>query len=47
MEGAEGDIKLRRPLQDPERSCWCRALAGRWFLQLDEDMPKARVYRID
>jgi hypothetical protein len=22
-------------------------IAGRWFLQVDEDMPKARVYRID
>jgi hypothetical protein len=21
-------------------------IAGRWFLQVDEDLPKARVYRI-
>jgi len=42
----KGSIKLRRPLQDPE-IVLVPGLAGRWFLQLDEDMPKARVYRID
>jgi hypothetical protein len=42
----KGSMKLRRPLQDP-LIMLVPGLAGRWFLQVDEDMPKARVYRID
>jgi hypothetical protein len=42
----KGSMKLRKPLQDPE-IVLVPGIAGRWFLQVDEDMPKARVYRID
>ena len=42
----KGDMKLRTPLQDPA-VVLVPGVAGRWFLQVDEDMPKARVYRID
>lgn len=42
----KGSMKLRRPLQSPEIVV-VPGVAGRWFLQVDEDMPKARVYRID
>ena len=42
----KGSMKLRKPLQDPP-VVLVPGLAGRWFLQVDEDMPKARVYRID
>lgn len=42
----KGSMKLRKPLQDPE-IVLVPGVAGRWFLQVDEDMPKARVYRID
>lgn len=42
----KGSIKLPKPLDAPEIVV-VPGIAGRWFLQLDEDMPKARVYRID
>lgn len=42
----KGSMKLRKPLQAPEIIV-IPGVAGRWFLQVDEDMPKARVYRID
>jgi len=42
----KGSLKLRTPLHDPEVLV-VPGIAGRWFLQFDEDLPKARVYRID
>lgn len=33
-------------MQDPEIVV-VPGIAGRWFLQVDEDLPKTRVYRID
>lgn len=42
----KGHMKLRKPLQAPE-ILLVSGLAGRWFLQVHEDFPKARVYRID
>lgn len=42
----KGSMRLRKPLQSPEIVV-VPGIAGRWFLQVDEDMPKARVYRID
>jgi len=42
----KGSMTLRTPLRDPE-IVLVPGVAGRWFLQVDEDMPKARVYRID
>ena len=42
----KGSMKLRKPLQAPEIVV-VPGVAGRWFLQVDEDLPKARVYRID
>ena len=42
----KGSMRLREPLQSPEIVV-VPGFAGRWFLQVDEDMPKARVYRID
>ena len=41
-----GSMKLRKPLQAPGIVV-VPGVAGRWFLQVDEDLPKARVYRID
>lgn len=42
----KGSAKLRVSLDSPEVLV-VPGIAGRWFLQVDEDMPKARVYRID
>jgi hypothetical protein len=42
----KGAMKLRKPLQAPEIVVG-PGIAGRWFLQVDEDTPKARVYRVD
>ena len=42
----KGHMKLRTPMQSPEIVV-VPGVAGRWFLQVDEDLPKARVYRID
>jgi hypothetical protein len=42
----KGNMKLPKTLDAPEILV-VPGIAGRWFLQVDEDMPKARVYRID
>jgi len=42
----KGSMKLRKPMQAPEIVV-IPGFAGRWFLQVDEDLPKARVYRTD
>jgi len=42
----KGRMKLRKPFESPEILV-VPGIAGRWFLQVDEDLPKARVYRID
>jgi hypothetical protein len=42
----KGNMKLRKAMQSPEVIV-VPGIAGRWFLQVDEDLPKARVYRID
>ncbi len=42
----KGRMMLRKPLPTPEIVV-VPGIAGRWFLQVDEDLPKARVYRID
>ena len=42
----KGEVRLRQPLDTPEVVV-VPGVAGRWFLQVVEDMPKARVYRID
>ncbi|HEV8694953.1 MAG TPA: hypothetical protein VGQ93_12340 [Lysobacter sp.] len=42
----KGNLQLRKTLQAPEIVV-VPGVAGRWFLQVDEDLPKARVYRID
>lgn len=42
----KGSMRLRKALQSPEIVV-LPGIAGRWFLQVDEDLPKARVYRID
>jgi hypothetical protein len=42
----KGSATLKKPLQSPEIQV-IPGLAGRWFLQVDENLPKARVYRID
>ena len=42
----KGRMKLRKPYDAPEVVV-VPGIAGRWFLQVDEDLPKARVYRVD
>lgn len=42
----KGNATLRATLQAPEVVV-VPGVAGRWFLQVHEDYPKARVYRID
>ncbi len=41
----KGAMRLRQAMQSPEIEV-VPGIAGRWFLQVDEDLPKARVYRI-
>lgn len=41
----KGQMKLRRALQAPQIEV-IPGIAGRWFLQVDEDLPKARVFRL-
>ncbi len=41
----KGSMKLRQTLLAPEVVV-VPGIAGRWFLQVDEDVPKPRVYRI-
>jgi hypothetical protein len=42
----KGEMTLRKPMQAPEVVV-APGLVGRWFLQVDADLPKARVYRVD
>ena len=42
----KGKMRLRAPLESPEILV-VPGIAGRWFLQVDPELPKARVYRID
>jgi len=42
----KGEMTLRKPLEAPEILV-VPGIAGRWFLQVDADAPKARVFRID
>jgi hypothetical protein len=42
----KGSMKLRDVRNNPE-VILVPGMAGRWFLQVDEDLPKARIYRID
>ena len=42
----KGHFELPRALDSPEILV-VPGVAGRWFLQVDEDLPKARVYRVD
>lgn len=42
----KGKMQLSKPLQDPDIRV-VPGVAGRWFLEVQEDTPKARVYRID
>jgi len=42
----KGNMKLRKTLNNPE-VVLVPGVMGRWFLQIDEDAPKARVYRVD
>ncbi|WP_312315998.1 hypothetical protein [Stenotrophomonas sp.] len=41
----KGEMKLKKPVSNPAIVV-VPGIAGRWFLQVDEDLPKARVYRI-
>ena len=42
----KGKMHLSKPLQNPDIRV-IPGVAGRWFLEVQEDTPKARVYRID
>ena len=39
-------MKLRKPFESPEIMV-IPGIACHWFLQVDKDLSKARVYRID
>ncbi|MGE8258984.1 MAG: hypothetical protein ACN6RJ_06130 [Stenotrophomonas sp.] len=41
----KGQMKLRKTLQAPQIEV-IPGIAGRWFLQVDEDLPKARLFRL-
>lgn len=41
----KGEMKLKKPVSNPAIVV-VPGIAGRWFLQVDADLPKARVYRI-
>jgi len=41
----KGDMKLKTARSNPEIVV-VPGIAGRWFLQVDEDLPKARVFRL-
>jgi hypothetical protein len=41
----KGSMTLRNTLQSPQVAV-VPGVAGRWFLEVDPDLPKARVYRI-
>jgi hypothetical protein len=42
----KGSLRMGKTLDAPEILV-VPGIAGRWFLQVHEDLPKARVYRID
>lgn len=42
----KGSATLREPKHSPQITV-VPGFAGRWFLEVDESMPKPRVYRID
>jgi hypothetical protein len=42
----KGSMKLKQPMEAPEVEV-VPGFAGRWFLHVSEDLPGARVYRID
>lgn len=42
----KGSLRLPAPRHAPEVRL-VPGVAGRWFLEVDEDLPKARVYRVD
>jgi len=42
----KGEVKLPKPLENPSITV-IPGVAGRWFLQVDESLPSARVYRIE
>ncbi len=42
----KGEVSLPKPLENPAITV-IPGVAGRWFLQVDESMPSARVYRIE
>jgi hypothetical protein len=42
----KGHMKLRKPMTDPDIRV-VPGLVGRWFLEVHEDYPKARVYLIN
>lgn len=42
----KGKLRLDAPRESPEILV-VPGIAGRWFLQVDPELPKARVYRID
>ena len=42
----KGSLRLPAPRHAPDVRL-VPGVAGRWFLEVDEDLPKARVYRID
>lgn len=42
----KGEVKLPKALENPAITV-IPGVAGRWFLQVDENMPSARVYRIE
>lgn len=41
----KGEMKLKKPVSNPAIVV-VPGIAGRWFLQVDADLPKARVFRI-
>ena len=41
----KGEMTLKTARSNPEIVV-VPGIAGRWFLQVDEDLPKARVFRI-
>jgi hypothetical protein len=42
----KGEMKLPKAMTSPEIVV-APGVAGRWFLQVSEDFPKARIYRVD
>jgi hypothetical protein len=42
----KGSLKLRKPMENPEVEL-VPGMMGRWFFHIDEDLPGARIYRID